>query len=77
MSGKKALIVDSNNAVAEVLRVVLQDEGLEVTVAADARSALVAAAQQQPAFVYLDYVDYLMETSEETRQLVGGCAEPI
>jgi two-component system response regulator VicR len=50
----KILVVDDEAALADVLKVYLKNEGYEVLVAGDGRTAVTLALREQPDLVLLD-----------------------
>jgi DNA-binding response OmpR family regulator len=51
---KRILVVDDEIGIRNLVRTVLEDEGYEVSVAADGRQAVEAAGEQSPDLVILD-----------------------
>ena len=58
------LIVDDGEAIRDVLRDVLSDEGYTVSVASDGVEALTACADQEPTVVLLDLAMPVMDGAE-------------
>jgi len=53
---KKVLVVDDDRSLTELLQMVLEDAGYEVTLAENGREAIVSAAKEPPDLVVLDVV---------------------
>ena len=53
---KKVLVVDDDRSLTELLRMVLEDAGYQVTLAENGREAIVSAAKDPPDLVVLDVV---------------------
>jgi DNA-binding response OmpR family regulator len=53
---KKVLVVDDDRSLTELLQMVLEDAGYQVTLAENGREAIVSAAKDPPDLVVLDVV---------------------
>lgn len=68
---KKILIVDDDESLTELLRMVLEDAGYGVTLAANGREALFSAAQDPPDLIVLDVVMPEMDGWETSDHLLS------
>ncbi len=71
---KTILVVDDELANAEVLSLILQDEGYKVVCASNGRQGLERVAEVQPQLVILDFMMPVMNGAEMGRALRSAAA---
>ncbi len=69
MSARRVLVVDDEFSSAEVLALVLREEGYEVTVASNGRQALDALERAAPDAIVTDYMMPVMNGAEMLRRV--------
>lgn len=74
---KKALVIEDDDNIAELLRLYLEKDGFDVTIASDGGKGVLAAEEISPDIVLLDIMLPVMDGWQVCRKIRSGSKVPI